>query len=96
MMSEQYAKWLARRTQNVRERIQRLNPNGPADGVMIRGYHPTNDSWFWMCRDVMRKGRFIKRFGREAWAKLPRQAIVKTGRREGVSGLTMLQLGLRP
>jgi hypothetical protein len=42
-------------------------------------------SWpvFWL--DHMGKGRFIKTYGRDAWNRLPRSAIVKEGKRAFVT-----------
>ena len=96
MISDAYLQWLSKRAPNVRQRIERLNPNGPADGCFVRGYHPHESAFQWMCRDVLRKGQFIQKFGRDAWDRLPRAGIVKIGRREGVTSLTLLQRGLRP
>lgn len=67
--------------ERVRARIRRLNPDLQL-GQRIRGWNPafTMKATFWY-RDVMGKGKFIRTYGRDAWGRLPPQAISKMGKR---------------
>jgi hypothetical protein len=45
--------------------------------------------------DLMGKGAFICRWGRNEWLKVPRASVYKNGRRQYVTGLYIAQAGLR-
>jgi hypothetical protein len=86
--SENFLSWLAKRTPAVRYRILRLNPLPWHEGERRRGYHPhqrATDPW----RGYVGKKEFIRRFGREAWAKLPQLAIIQQSHRKAVSQETI-------
>ena len=64
----------------VAERIERLNPNGKEEGEWPRGYHRSASTslaaYTKRCYSI---SDFIRRFGREVFRSLPRQAFVKAG-----------------
>lgn len=74
------------REQNVGEaiieRIVRLNPVLER-GKMLRGYHrtPTAQLMFWT-RGFVSRTRFCRRYGREAWDRIPPGCFVKHGKRK--------------
>lgn len=69
-------------TENVRLRIKRLNPRGVPPGQRSRGWHPKKTAWYYefLLAHVSR-GNFIREYGREAWAEIPPNLIIKDGRR---------------
>lgn len=69
----------------VAARMRRLNPE-PTLAQQLRGirYKRTARDWY-VITGAMSRGRFIRRFGREAWGRLPASAIWKDGRRKFVS-----------
>lgn len=69
------------------ERIERLNPS-PQFGVRLRGIHYKDDGGYEVLTNSIRKGAFIRRFGREAYNALDRRHIIKRGRREYIVRLT--------
>lgn len=69
----------------VRARVLRLNPN-PRDGEILRGWHPApTAARFCLYNDVVSKRAFIRKHGRDAWDRLPRDAIHRDGRRAYVT-----------
>lgn len=80
---ESFLKWVAKRTPNVRRRILRLNST-INEGARIRGYHP-HARWSNWITGHIGKREFIAKFGREAWAMLPRYCIVQKGHRKSVT-----------
>ncbi len=64
----------------VRARIRRLNTNY-REGDVIRGYHPAWQASREYWRDIVSKSRFIRNYGRDAWAALPSGVIRKNGKR---------------
>lgn len=66
----------------ILERVIRLNPN-PVEGERLRGLHLTameSREMFWLY-DCIGKGEFLRRYGRDAFARVPRQHLRKRGRR---------------
>lgn len=62
------------------ERILRLNLE-PRPGERLRGLH-YKDGWFWgLPRGLIQKGAVLRRYGYEAWERIPRASWVKNGRR---------------
>lgn len=69
----------------VRDRILRLNPN-PQEGMRLRGWNPAFTVSDQTHIDVIGKGEFIRRFGRPAFERLPKDAIIKRGRHVLITG----------
>lgn len=86
MTPEELHAELRRRTSNphVIERIMRLNPKGMEDGCGLRGWrvgdHMRRHRSMMMM--VMPRGRVIREFGRAAWDSIPRERLVRDGRRQ--------------
>lgn len=66
------------------ERVVRLNPD-PEPGRALRGIHYKDDRAWALMYGHMRKGAFIRRYGREAFDAVDPQDIRKRGRRVLVS-----------
>jgi|SRR6202035_3499440 len=84
-----FLSWLAKRTPTVRQRLLRLNPPPLYEGKRLRGYHPhrrTSEPW----GNLVGKRQFIVRYGRHAWAALPRFTVLHNGHRKAVSRETVL------
>jgi hypothetical protein len=62
------------------ERVLRLNPE-PRVGVRLRGLHYKEGAAWGLPRGLIQKGEVLRRYGREAWARIPRERWVKDGRR---------------
>jgi hypothetical protein len=73
----------------VRERVMRLNPF-PREGELPRGWHPKNTGRR-INIDACGKGEFIRLYGREAFARVPRTALFKDGRRVFVSATALAE-----
>lgn len=80
--SERFRAWVAKRKPEVRARILRLNPS-LEQGRMIRGYRSHRRSTN-VATGNLGKGYFIKKYGREAWAALPRCCIIHDGHRKAI------------
>lgn len=68
---------------SIRARVQRLNPDY-APGAMPRGIHYKRHMGPNCHFRYMSKGVFLKRHSRTAWDRLPREEIIKDGRRKWV------------
>jgi hypothetical protein len=80
---QRFIAWIDKhkRGSRVRERILRLNPS-IKEGECIRGWHPAPTlKNLDITRGVMGKREFIRKFGREALAKVPRHCFWKSGKR---------------
>lgn len=73
------------------ERVLRLNVNRQ-EGEILRGVAPRKGSIWRFLRDLTSKGEIIRRYGREAWESVPKDAIIKEGRRECVGRSTLVDL----
>jgi hypothetical protein len=63
-------------------RVLRLNPSGTRqEGQMLRGWHYKRFESPYPWADCISKGGFLRRYGREAFAKIPANAMIKRGRR---------------
>lgn len=62
------------------ERVRRLNPNFRF-GVLPRGIHYKEGRRGVFFAGLIQKGEVLRREGREFWARIPREAWVKRGRR---------------
>jgi hypothetical protein len=69
----------------VRRRVARLNPYGPLEGEVLRGWHPHHSFTRRWDMDVIGPKAFIARFGREAYRSLPNRAFVRNGHRKAIS-----------
>lgn len=79
--------YLVRRkhSKNVAERIDRLNPNGKEEGEGPRGYYPEFLRRPWgITFDAIGKLEFIQKYGRKAFQRLPKNALIRNGKRIGV------------
>lgn len=80
----------------VRERILRLNPR-PVEGRRLRGWHykrffdPSP-----VASDLVPRGEVIRRFGRTGWEQIPRQQIIKAGRRQFATRFAVMRIGGTP
>jgi hypothetical protein len=61
-------------------RVERLNP-APQEGEALRGLHFKRFGDPRPCLNVCGKGEFVRRFGREAWEAIPRDRLLRRGRR---------------
>lgn len=76
----------AKHTPGVIARIERLNPQGIEQGARPRGWHPKRRAWeYALVAMVMSKGEVIRRYGREVWDCIPRDRVLKDGRRQFVA-----------
>lgn len=76
----------AKHTPGVIARIERLNPQGIEQGARVRGWHPKRLAWeYALVAMVMSKGEVIRRYGREVWDRIPRDRVLKDGRRQFVA-----------
>lgn len=66
------------------ERVLRLNPN-PESGTKLRGIHYKDAAHSYRFARFVSKGRFIRRYGREAFERIPTRELHKDGRRIYVS-----------
>lgn len=63
-------------------RVRWLNPDLRADtGMPVRGWHRKPGRWWGLPRGLIQKGEFIRLRGRAAFDRLPKDALVKNGRR---------------
>jgi len=77
---------------DIIERVIRLNPK-LEEGYWLRGIHYKRHHEPGINIDAQPKGRFLKKHGREAWDAIPKDRIIKKGRREYITGLTWMQYG---
>ena len=87
MTPEQLHALLRRRTTNphVIERILRLNPKGVWEGSIPRGWRDGDRKrrvWKWPYSACLTRGQVIRKHGREAWDRIPREHIYRDGRRQ--------------
>lgn len=83
-----------RHGRKVRERIQRLNPNGKPEASWPRGWHPHKRAFRWE-RDCMSVRDFVRRYGTEEYRALPRRALIRDGHRKGVAMTCVVERGRR-
>lgn len=73
-------------SQEIIDRVIRLNPN-PKEGEWLRGWHRQSDErWrlFWSSGAIRRRD-FVRLYGKEKFAALPKDCLIKRGRRVYVS-----------
>lgn len=70
-------------SRNVAERIEKMNPEGKEEGFIPRGWHPHHRfNHFMMCTIGPRD--FIRKYGRERYRLLPKEAFVRNGHRKAI------------
>lgn len=74
-------------------RVLRLNPN-PMHGDRLRGIHYKDGAHGYRFARFMSKGRFIRRYGREAFERIPPRELHKDGKRAYIAAQTARDLGL--
>lgn len=81
------SEYLVRRKhgRKVAERIARLNPTGKPEGEWPKGWHPHARAYGWNYDCLTTQG-FIRKFGRDKYWALPREAFMQTnGKRNRIS-----------
>lgn len=75
--------YFRRRSDAVKARIRRLNPEGLEEGCIPRGWNPhPRINPHYTCAMPVRD--FIRRFGRDAYRALPRTAFYRQGHRKAI------------
>jgi hypothetical protein len=71
---------------DIIDRVIRVNTH-LREGERLLGIHYTSmrDGEPVWRGGLVRKGEFLRRYGRQAWARLPKRSITKRGRREYVT-----------
>lgn len=66
--------------QAVISRVVRLNPTYH-EGCRIRGAHGLTSKSYRSMRGDVSKGTVIRKFGRQAWDRMPPDCVIKEGKR---------------
>lgn len=81
LRARQWDTWLSKHKPTVRARLERLNPEPPAEGAVIRGWHPRKADWF--TRDIVPEKKYWERWNQAP----PQHARSNIGRQKFVTGL---------
>lgn len=101
MTPEQLHAYLRTRTANphVIERILRLNPKGAREGSIPRGWRDGDRKRRdrrWPYSACFTRGQVIRKNGREAWERIPRDHIQRDGRRQYVGAILLSDTQAKP
>lgn len=78
--AERWQRWLAKHTPTVRERLERLNPNGVTEGSIPRGWQRKWSRHDEFTRDLVTVAKY-----QEKWGRWPDRIAYKRGRRKYVT-----------
>lgn len=81
---------------HVAERLKRLNPEGVEEGSYPRGWHRKGPAWAWpLERNYYPLGAIVREHGRAVLDRIPRESVVKDGRRKFVPHYVLVDDGIR-